>query len=477
LLSDRLLLGLLLLSRFIVELIAIESAMKFVARLCSVSLSLWVCSFLIPPRSASAAKSSSEISQAVKGATVLIQGPDTGSGVVIRQEGPVYTVLTARHVIDNPGNYAIVTTSGKNYAIESQSIRKLPGLDLAMLKFKASEPQSVASLGDSNTLQEGVPVYVTGFPGRGSTINELAYNFTEGQLTARSLKAQPDGYALVYTNKTLPGMSGGPVFNQDAQLIGIHGAADGQSQNLEKLNSKVFVKTGFNLGIPINSFVAANGSAAPGQTVASANSSGLEGSRSGTIRLQSASGSQSERPRPTPRAQTVALVNNSGSGDYFLNAMNHYVKGNLTEALASCTRSIQLNPRFAAAYTLRGNIRYIAQDYDDALADFNQAVQFDDRLAAAYIGRGLTQSALFKGEAAIADYTQAIQLNPDALAYYNRGVVQLNLGNQAGALQDLQKSADIALSQNSQLDYDRAREALKIANRNCQQSIRKICDR
>ncbi len=458
--------------------------MKFVARLCSAGLSLWICSSLIP-RTASAAKGSAEISQAVKGVTVLIQGPDTGSGVVIRQEGPTYTVLTARHVIDSPGNYSIVTPSGKNYTVESQSIRKLPGLDLAMLKFKASEPQSVASIGDSNTLQEGVPVYVTGFPGRGSTINELAYNFTEGQLTARSTKAQPDGYALVYTNKTLPGMSGGPVFNQDAQLIGIHGSADGQSQNLEKLNSRVFVKTGFNLGIPINSFVAASGSASQAQNVASSNSSGLEGSPSGstsskiasTIRPQNTSNSPRVKPRSAPRGQTIALATHSGSGDYFLSAMNQYIKGNLAEALISCTRSIQLNPRFAAAYTLRGNIRYIAQDYDEALTDFNQAVQFDNRFAAAYVGRGLTQSALLNGESAIADYTQAIQLNPDALAYYNRGVVQLNLGNQPAALQDLQKSADIALSQNNQADYDRASEALKIANRNCQQSIRKICDR
>ncbi|HEY9825625.1 MAG TPA: hypothetical protein V6D19_09265, partial [Stenomitos sp.] len=60
---------------------------------------------------------------------------------------------------------------------------------------------------------------------------------------------------------------------------------------------------------------------------------------------------------------------------------------------------------------------------------------------------------------------------------YNRGVVQLNLGNQAAAMQDLQKSADLALAEGNQEDYERAKEALNIGSRNCQQSIRKICDR
>ncbi|MCG9892519.1 MAG: tetratricopeptide repeat-containing serine protease family protein [Thermosynechococcaceae cyanobacterium MS004] len=458
-----------------------KSLVNITARLCTVSLGLWATALPLPYPAFS--KSNAEINQVMKRVTVLIQGPDTGSGVLIRQEGATYTVLTARHVIETPGNYEVVTTAGKNYAVERQSIRKLPGLDMAVLKFKASEPQAIASLGDSNTLQEGVPVYVAGFPGRGSVINELAYNFTAGQLTAQSAKPQPDGYALVYTNKTLSGMSGGPVFNQNAQLIGIHGRADGQSQNLEKLNARVFVKTGFNLGIPINRFVSASGAVAPqGQTLASR--TGLEGSGSSTAPNQGTARKPAPRPAQStaqggsrPIAALPSSGTSAGSGDFFLNAMNQYRQGNLGEALISSTQSLRLNPRFAAAYALRGNIHYIRQDYDEALEDFNQALRLDGQLASAYIGRGLTQSALMDGQSAIADYTQAIQLSPDALAYYNRGVVQLNLGNRQAALEDLRKSADIALAENNQPEYDRAREAIKIANRDCQQSIRTICDR
>jgi serine protease Do len=423
------------------------------------------------------AKSVAEIGQIAKSATVLIQGSDTGSGVLIRQDGSTYTILTARHVIDAPGSYEVVTVTGKHYPISTPTIQKLPGLDLALLKFNSPEKYSVATLGNSSSLQEGVTVYVTGFPGQGSTINALTYNFTEGQLTALSSKPQTGGYSLVYTNKTLPGMSGGPVFDQEARLVGIHGAADGQSQTLEKLNARVFMKTGFNLGIPINTFLAASGAKLPqGQAIALSTPDGTEGS-SRLITLQSS-------PR-TPIAQTpirpsvTASVNvpTSGSNDYFLTAINQYRQGELPSALSAANRAIQINPRFAAAYSLRGNIRYISADYRGALADFSQAVQLNNRLASAYIGRGLSQSALNNPEGAIADYTQAIQLSPDSTAYYNRGVLQLNLGRQPSALTDLQKSADLALSEGSQSDYDQAMDALKIAGKDCQQSIRTLCDR
>ncbi len=433
------------------------------------------------------AKSITEIGQLAKTVTVLIQGPDTGSGVLIRQDGSNYTVLTARHVLDVAGSYEVVTTSGQRYPINVQSIRKLPGLDLAMFQFATPDKLPVATLGNSNSLQEGTTVYVTGFPGQGSTINALAYNFTSGQLTARSSRPQEGGYALVYTNKTLPGMSGGPVFDQEAQLVGIHGAADGQSQALEKLNSRVFVKTGFNLGIPINTFLtAAEPNNPQTKTIALASQPKLpEGSQSTPLQLQSAPfqnpPKQSQQANAsTPRTKPTKVAANfggAGSGDYFLSALNQYIRGNLSAASSDCNKALQINPRFAAAYSLRGNLRYIAQDYSGALSDFNQSLQLDNRLSAAYLGRGLSQSAMSNPEAALADYTQAIQLNPDTLAYYNRGVINLNLGNQSAAQQDLQKSADLALAEGNQADYDRAREALNIAGRNCQQSIRTICDR
>ncbi len=451
--------------------------MKFAYKVGSTSAGVMICAMFWQP--ITFAKSVAEIGQIAKSATVLIQGSDTGSGVFIRQDGSTYTILTARHVIDAPGTYEVVTNTGKRYPISPQTIQKLPGLDLALIKFNSSEKYSVATIGNSSSLQEGVTVYVTGFPGQGSTINALTYNFTEGQLTALSSKPQTGGYSLVYTNKTLPGMSGGPVFDQEARLVGIHGAADGQSQTLEKLNARVFMKTGFNLGIPINTFLAASGTkGSQGQAIALATPNTPEGSGSNsTITLQSAPGQPSVSKPIRTTAIASANIQDSGSSDYFLAAMNQYLRGELPSALSSANRAIQINPRFAAAYSLRGSIRYISQDYRGALADFSQAVVFNARLASAYLGRGLSQSALSNPQGAITDYTQAIEISPDSTAYYNRGVLQLNLGNQPTALNDLQKSADLALAEGSQTDYDRAMDALKIASKDCQQSIRTLCDR
>jgi serine protease Do len=452
--------------------------MKFIYKVGSTIAGAMMCTIVWGP--IAFAKSVAEIGQIAKSTTVLIQGSDTGSGVLIRQDGSTYTILTARHVIDAPGTYEVVTVTGKHYPISPQ-IQKLPGLDLALLKFNSPETYSVATLGNSSSLQEGVTVYVTGFPGQGSTINALTYNFTEGQLTALSSKPQTGGYSLVYTNKTLPGMSGGPVFDQEARLVGIHGAADGQSQTLEKLNARVFMKTGFNLGIPINTFVAASGAKDPQGQIALATPNGREGSSSINFTLQSAPRTSNNRPPATNNGRPTQIASasefNPASSDYFLAAMNQYLQDDLTGALRSSTRAIQINPRFAAAYSLRGSVRYLTQDYSGAIADFSQAVQLDSNLASAYLGRGLSQSAMSNPDGALSDYTKAIQLSPDSLSYYNRGVVQLNQGNRQAAQADLQKSADIALMNNNRPDYDQAMEALKIAGRNCQQSINKICDR
>jgi|GEM_PF-5355401 len=61
------------------------------------------------------------------------------------------------------------------------------------------------------------------------------------------------GYSLVYSNNTLPGMSGGSVFNEAGETIAIHGKGDiKESTQTSNVNNTIRLKTGFNLSIPTN---------------------------------------------------------------------------------------------------------------------------------------------------------------------------------------------------------------------------------
>jgi hypothetical protein len=62
---------------------------------------------------------------------------------------------------------------------------------------------------------------------------------------------------LIYNISTLPGMSGGPILDDQGNLIGIHGRGDRADDvtvllQSSEVNPEVVVKSGFNYGIPIH---------------------------------------------------------------------------------------------------------------------------------------------------------------------------------------------------------------------------------
>ncbi|MFN4953833.1 MAG: tetratricopeptide repeat protein, partial [Aphanizomenon sp.] len=60
----------------------------------------------------------------------------------------------------------------------------------------------------------------------------------------------------------------------------------------------------------------------------------------------------------------------------------------------------------------------------------NLAIKFNPNYANAYYNRGIVRNDLGDNPAAIDDYNIAIKCNPnDAKAYYNRGVVLSELGD------------------------------------------------
>lgn len=167
-----------------------------------------------------------EVNLRAKQIIVRIDGASVGSGSLIKSTDNVYTVLTNWHVMKNQGEYTVSTIDGRKHQVQPNSIKQLPGLDLAVLQFTSNQNYQVAELGDSANLSEGQSVYFAGYPGELREEDNRYYRFFAANLVGILPKPTENGYSLIYNGEAFPGMSGGPVFNQNGLVIGVHGEAN-----------------------------------------------------------------------------------------------------------------------------------------------------------------------------------------------------------------------------------------------------------
>lgn len=208
---------------------------------------------ILLPDSEAHSKEISEISSIAKKITVKIEGATSGSGVLVKEKHNRYTVLTAWHVIKDISEkeeLAIFTFDGKEYLWDSKSRRKINNLDLGIIEFESKNSYKLAVIGDSNIISEGEKVFVAGYPLRNKNNKGRFFRFKSGELESNINLFIEDGYQLLYSNKTLKGMSGGPLLNQKGNLIGMHCKTD-IDQELTSDFGKV-ISNGTNKAIPIS---------------------------------------------------------------------------------------------------------------------------------------------------------------------------------------------------------------------------------
>ncbi|WP_416673695.1 protein kinase domain-containing protein [Egbenema bharatensis] len=136
----------------------------------------------------------------------------------------------------------------------------------------------------------------------------------------------------------------------------------------------------------------------------------------------------------------------------FASLCNHLSNaGRHEEAIEACTRALQINPNDSHAYNNRGVVWVRLGNYQAAVDDYRQAMQRDAKDAVARHNLGDVLAIQGDRPGAIQAYTEAIEINPDfAAAYYGRGIRQAELGNDAEAIADLQKAADLYAQQRRQ---------------------------
>jgi len=217
---------------------------------------------IVGQQSAACAKTAEEIAQVAMLSTVEVNNTlgfaTSGSGVIIAKQGNIYTVLTANHVVASLAQeYSIRTHLEKNYrTIRIQRLSKSDrDIDLALIQFHSREQYPVAPIGESKRAVVGSTIYVAGYPLPIASWYDRKLEFTAGIVSSRLDRAS-SGYGLRYQAVTRRGMSGGPVFDADGTVVGIHGQGDTVGTVISQWNGQIEeIKTGLNAAIPIDSLM------------------------------------------------------------------------------------------------------------------------------------------------------------------------------------------------------------------------------
>jgi serine protease Do len=146
---------------------------------------------------------------ATAGAVVKVVLPNGhGSGVSV---GNGY-IVTAGHVADGQKTVKIETKDGRSY--EADVLWVNDTYDIAMLRAPVALVGAGADL-DCRSAKTGESIFATGNP------LELDFVTTYGRIAGDERELGPWKTVLVTDITTIPGQSGGPVFEADGRVIGI----------------------------------------------------------------------------------------------------------------------------------------------------------------------------------------------------------------------------------------------------------------
>ena len=282
-----------------------------------------------------------------------------------------------------------MTPDGQRYAVQQDNIVKPKGLDAALLKFTSDKTYSVATIAKYNLLPNKKQwVLLSGFPGEAAGKRKFTAGFrwSRERVLARAedsgyLKSFINyGYELIYSNLTLPGMSGGPVLDVQGAMVDLNQAIKLQPDYASNYSIRGKLRE------DLKDFQSA---------VADLNQA---------IRLD---------PNHAQYYQSRSLV--------------HSKMKDFQAAIEDCNQMIKLQPKDASGYQCRGIMHLQAKDFQGAIADFNQAIPLAPDFFTFY-SRSLAHFAVKDLKGALADVDQAIKLEPSHTnAYFWRGKLRKEL--------------------------------------------------
>ncbi len=318
-----------------------------------------------------------------------------GSGIIINPKG---WIITANHIVRNRQN-VIIQIADHNY--NGTVVARDPGSDLALIKLQSQMLLPTLGL-QSIPPRIGQKIFVIGNP------LTLEKSFSDGLVSRLT-----DSGWIQYTAPTNPGSSGGPLLNENGDVLGL-------------VQSRAPDST-------------------PGTFA-----SGI---------YFAVSASKIQNFLATARQVPISIKQESA---YIANGLVQMRKGNYRQAIENYNQAIRLNYHSSAAYLNRASTQILLKNNQLALDDYTRAIKLNSNYSIAYWGRGRVYIGLKGYENAIKDFDSAIHINKGwgnsslATAYYSRGEVQAKLKNQKAAIADFKTAADLYLKQGRTAEYQRS---------------------
>jgi len=364
----------------------------------------------------------------------------TGTGFAISKAG---YVATNYHVVEGAENISVsVPGPMGSRKLKAKVIVSDEKNDLAILlindpDFGGFDP---IPYGFRNSpVSVGEDVFVLGYPMTETMGEEV--KLTNGIVNSKT-GFQGDITMYQISAPVQPGNSGGPLFDEDGNIIGVVSAKHKGAENVNYAVKISYLKSLIDI-LP--------------QQISLEENNGLAGMKlkdqmsvvsNFTFLISvnediSLDGGLSSSDFDSNHNTTGGLENNSNSAEeiaayHYEKAQEYFVNNDHIAALDHVDQCIEALPNYSAPYFLKGFIYYYGiNNFEKARENFTITLQMDEQNDNAFLYRGLANQKLSKDVDAIKDFSQAIAINSENTdAYFMRAVIKSDLSDARGALAD-----------------------------------------
>jgi len=170
---------------------------------------------------------------------------EPGSGFFMKLANSVF-FITAKHVLGVSGeSVKIFFLDGRMLDLPLITQLPIPGIDIVIVPINDAQYNGYAPTASAKGLILGEELIVWGYPVTKEKLNNILSSRT-GKYIGLPNKSD-SGYDLIYSATTQVGFSGGPILNNNGNVVGVHGRSESR---LDKDGS--IQRTGNALGIPIS---------------------------------------------------------------------------------------------------------------------------------------------------------------------------------------------------------------------------------